>query len=223
MVFAVMASRVRYEAAAKSALFIPMAISFVAASVIWKFMYDFNPKIGTINAVMTRLGLHQKAWLTSSESLLHALAGLGPTRLTGPLQVNNLALVLVGVWMWSGFATVVLSAGLKSIPEEILEAARVDGATEFQIFRRVILPMLKPTVAVVATTLVIQALKIFDLIWVMTGGRNGTHVVATLFYQQTFVRRQFGLGAALAVVLFLAVLPIMAINVRQFEAGDGQT
>jgi alpha-glucoside transport system permease protein len=119
--------------------------------------------------------------------------------------------------MWTGFAMVVLSAGLKGISTEVLEAARVDGASELQIFRRVIVPILSPTIAVVATTLVIQALKLFDLIWVMTGGRFDTDVVATLFFKEAFVVRDFGVGAALAVVLLLWVVPLMLISIRRFQ------
>ncbi len=124
---------------------------------------------------------------------------------------------MVGVWMWTGFAMVVLSAGLKGISTEVLEAARVDGANELQIFRRIILPILSPTIVVVATTLVIQALKKFDLVWVMTGGRSDTDVVATLFYKQAFGEGEFGRGAALAVVLLLWVVPVMVISIRRFQ------
>ncbi|HEY5638792.1 MAG TPA: sugar ABC transporter permease, partial [Dehalococcoidia bacterium] len=169
LIFAVLASRVRYEAVAKSAIFIPMAISFVAASVIWRFMYEFNPDVGTVNAVTTSLGVESTAWLQDKGSFQTVLTDAGPNDLPGPFQINNLALIMVGVWMWTGFAMVVLSAGLKGISTEVLEAARVDGANEWQIFRRIILPILSPTIVVVATTLVIQALKKFDLVWVMTG------------------------------------------------------
>ena len=124
---------------------------------------------------------------------------------------------MVGVWMWTGFAMVVLSAGLKGISSEVLEAARVDGANEWQIFWRIILPILSPTIVVVSTTLVIQALKKFDLVWVMTGGRFDTDVVATLFFKEAFIVRDFGVGAALAVVLLLWVVPIMVIGIRRFQ------
>jgi alpha-glucoside transport system permease protein len=134
-----------------------------------------------------------------------------------PLQLNNFALIFVGVWMWTGFAVVVLSAGLKGISTDLLDAARADGATEWQTFRRVILPILSPTVVVVATTLVIQALKKFDLVWVMTAGRFKTDVVATLFFKEAFVFRDFGVGAALAVVLLVWVVPIMLISIRRFQ------
>lgn len=216
-IFALLASRVRYEAIAKSAIFMPMAISFVAASVIWRFMYEINPDIGTVNAVVTELGEKPVAWLQNTESPHYWLLESGPKQDIGPIQTNNLALILVGVWMWVGFAMVVLSAGLKGISTEILEAARVDGANEWQILWRIILPIVSPTIMVVATTLVILALKMFDLVWVMTGGRFDTDVVATLFFKQLFVQQNDGLGAALAVVLLLAVVPIMVISIRRFQ------
>jgi alpha-glucoside transport system permease protein len=217
LIIAVLAARVRYEAAAKAAIFVPMAISFVAAAVIWRFMYEFDPDIGTVNKVLTELGEPSVAWLTNSSSAQTWFTDLGPESAWGPLQINNVSLIMVAVWMWTGFAVVVLSAGLKGIPTDILEAARVDGASERQIFFRIILPMVSPTIAVVATTLVILTLKNFDLIWVMTGGRFQTDVVATLFFKQSFVVRDFGTGAALAVVLLLAVVPVMLISIRRFQ------
>jgi alpha-glucoside transport system permease protein len=217
LILAVLTGRVRYEAAAKSAIFIPMAVSFVAAAVIWRFMYEFNTDIGTVNATVTSLGGESTAWLQNTDAPQTWLTERGPDTLPRPIQINNLALILVGVWMWTGFAMVILSAGLKGISTEVMEAARVDGANEWQIFRRIILPILSPTIVVVATTLVIQGLKKFDLVWVMTGGRFKTDVVATLFYKEAFRIGDFGVGAALAVVLLLWVLPIMVISIRRFQ------
>jgi len=216
LVLAVLTSRVRYEAAAKSAIFIPMAISFVAAAIIWRFMFDFDEDIGTVNAALTSLGREPVAWLQNSGSPL-SWAWEDAPDWPRPLQLNNFALITVGVWMWTGFAMVILSAGLKGISTELLEAARVDGASEWQIFWRIILPLLRPTIVVVTTTLLINALKIFDLVWVMTGGRFQTDVVATLFFRQSFLLRDFGLGAALAVVLMLFVVPLMVLTVRRFQ------
>jgi alpha-glucoside transport system permease protein len=220
LLIALLASRVRYEAFAKAAIFVPMAISFVAAAVIWRFMYEINPEIGTVNKVLTEIGEDATAWLSDTRSAQTWATGLGPEKAWGPLQVNNFSLILVAVWMWTGFAVVVLSAGLKGISSDILEAARVDGANELQIFWRIILPVVSPTIAVVATTLVILALKNFDLIWVMTGGRFGTDVVATLFFKQSFVVRDFGVGAALAVVLLMAVVPVMLVSLRRFQVQE---
>jgi alpha-glucoside transport system permease protein len=217
LIIAVLAGRVRYEAVAKSAIFIPMAISFVAASVIWRFMYEFNPDIGTVNAAVTQAGGESTAWLQNTRALQTWLTDAGPDKMPRPLQINNFALITVGVWMWTGFAVVVLSAGLKGISTEILEAARIDGATEWRVFRRVILPMLSPTIAVIATTLVIQSLKLFDLVYVMTGGRFNTDLVPTLFFKEAFILRDFGVGAALAVVLLLSVVPVALIGLRRFQ------
>ncbi len=217
LIIAVLASRVRYEAPAKAAIFIPMAISFVALSVIWRFMYVFDADIGTVNAVTTGVGLEPTAWLQDTGSPQTVVTEVGPDKLPKPFQINNFALIMVGVWNWTGFTMIVLSAGLKGISTEVLEAARVDGASEWKIFRRIIIPILSPTIMVVATTLVIQTLKTFDLVWVMTGGRFKTDVVATLFFKEAFVFRDFGVGAALAVVLMLFVVPIMLITIRRFQ------
>jgi alpha-glucoside transport system permease protein len=232
LTIAVLAGRVRYEAMAKATIFVPMAISFVAAAVIWRFMYEFNSDIGTVNAVKTSVGTwvndcaglcselpKSTRWIQDEGAPQTWLTDAGPDKFSdpNPLQINNFALILVGVWNWAGFAVVVLSAGLKGISSEVLEAARVDGASEGQIFRRITVPILSPTIVVVATTLVIQALKKFDLVWVMTAGQYDTDVVATLFFKEAFVFRDFGVGAALAVVLLLWVLPIMVISVRRFQ------
>ena len=220
LALAVLTSRVRYEAIAKAAIFIPMAVSFVAAAVIWRFMYEFNSDIGTVNAAVTGVGLEPTAWLQNTGAPQTWLTDAGPDELPGvldTLSINNLALITVGVWMWTGFAMVVLSAGLKGISTEVLEAARVDGANEWQLFRRIIIPMLGPTIVVVATTLVINALKLFDLVFVLTGGRFDTDVIASLFFRVSFVFRDFGVGAALAVVLLVFVVPITLLGIRRFQ------
>ncbi len=218
VILAVLTGRVRYESAAKAFIFIPMAISFVAAAVIWKFVYAYRPEgftqIGLLNAAGTNLGLPPIAWLVDQKLPYTALT------LPTPLHTNNFALVAVGVWMWTGFAMVILSAGLKGIPSEVIEAARVDGASEWQVFRRIILPILAPTIAVVATTLIIQALKKFDIVWVMTAGNYNTDVVATLMYKEMFNYRDFGIAGALAVILLLAIIPIMLVNIRRFRSQE---
>ncbi len=212
LIIAVLADRVRYEVAAKAIIFIPMAISFVAVGVIWTFMYQFQPdapgftQTGTVNAALTGIGGSPVAWLVSSDWKLLNVGGR-----------NNLAIIVAGIWMWTGFAMVVLSAGLKGISSEILEAARVDGATEGQIFRRIILPMLWPTIVVVATILMINSLKIFDLVFIMTGGRFDTDVIATRMWREMFISLNFGRASALAVVLFLAVVPVILLNIRRFR------
>lgn len=210
LIMAVLTNRVRYEAAAKALIFIPMAISFVAAGVIWTFMYQFQPDVpgftqtGTVNAVVTSAGGPPVPWLVER----------GKVPFYG---VNNFAIIGAAIWMWTGFAMVILSAGLKGISTEILEAARVDGANEWQLFRRVIIPMLWPTITVVAITLMINSMKIFDLVWIMTGGRNDTEVIATRMFRLAFLSQDFGRGSALAVILFVAVVPIMLVNIRRFR------
>jgi alpha-glucoside transport system permease protein len=218
LLFAVLSGRVRYEAVPKAMIFIPMAISFVAAAVIWRFMYAYRPpgfeQIGLVNAAASAAGLPPQAWLSQL-----AVPFTSPT-LPTPFHTNNISIIIVGVWMWTGFAMVVLSASLKGISSEVLEAARVDGANEFQIFRRIILPLISPTIAVVATPLIIQALKIFDIVWVMTSGNYGTDVMATSMYKQMLNFTNFGRAGAITVVLLLAIIPIMLISIRRFQSQE---
>ncbi len=216
VLLAVLTGRVRYESVAKAAIFIPMAISFVAAAVIWRFIYAYSPEgfqqIGLLNAIGTNLGLPPEAFLVDQQVVGQSLPP--------PLHTNNFALIVVGVWMWTGLAMVIISAGLNCIPREVIEAARVDGASEWQIFRRILFPILSPTIAVVATTLVIQALKKFDIVWVMTAGNYGTDVVATLMYKEMFNFRDFGVAGALAVLLLVFITPVMLINIRRYRAEE---
>jgi len=218
LLFAVLSGRVRYESIAKSIIFIPMAISFVAAAVIWRFVYAYQPpgftQFGLLNAAATGAGLPPQPWL--SQQAIAFTNTVPPA----PFHTNNIAVIGVAVWMWTGFAMVVLSAGLKGISKEVIEAARVDGANEFQIFRRIILPLVSPTIALVATTLVIQSLKIFDIVWVMTAGNYNTDVIATMMYKQLFNYQNFGVAGALAVILFLAIIPIILISVNRFRSQE---
>ncbi len=209
LIIAVLADRVRAESVLKATIFIPMALSFVAASVIWGFVYAYQPpgqpQIGILNAIVTGFGGQPQGWLTSSPG-------------------NDVALMVIYIWMWTGFCMVILSAALKGVPVEILEAARCDGAGEIRIFFRVIVPMISPTILVVATTMVINVLKIFDVVYTLTGGNYHTNVVAMEFYNQLFNNGlgNFGLGSALAVLLLLAIIPVMIINVRRFRAQEAR-
>lgn len=208
LLVAVLVDRVRYESVAKSVVFLPLAISMVAAGVIWLFMYEFDApgttQIGTLNGVLQGLGTGPYPFIQNDTASL-----------------NTVFLILVMVWMWTGFAMVIISAALKGINPELLEAARVDGATEWQVFRRIVFPLLVPTIAVVATTVVITALKTFDIVYTMTNGQFNTDVMANLMYKEfNAFPLQLGRGAAIAVVLLLAVVPIMAFNVRQFRAQE---
>ncbi len=206
LLLALLSDRIRWEKAAKAAVFIPMAISFVAAGIIWKFMFEYRPagqpQIGTVNAVLSALspGFQPKAWLFDKGT-------------------NNISLIVVGIWMWTGFAMVILSAGLKGIPVELLEAARIDGAGEVQVFFRIILPLAAPTIAVVATTLMVNVLKIFDIVYVMTNGALGTEVIANRMYKELFNYRNFGRASAIAMLLLVAVVPVVAMNIRRFKEG----
>lgn len=207
LIIATLADRARIESALKSAIFIPMAISFVGASVIWKFVYAYEPpgqaQIGLLNAIAVGTGGQPIGWLTNPPG-------------------DNLALIIIYVWMWTGFSMVILSAALKSVPVEILEAARCDGAHEMRIFLRIILPMISPTLVVVTTTMVINVLKIFDVIYTLTGGDYGTNVIAMEYYHQLFLNFNVGQGSALAVLLLLVVIPVMFINVRRFRAQEAR-
>ena len=202
LLIAVLADRSRYESLAKSLIFLPMAISFVGAGVIWNFIYvvkDISaPQIGLLNAIWVGLGGQPQAW----------------TALLQPW--NNLFLIIIVIWLQTGYAMVLFSAAIKGIPSDLLEAARVDGATEVQVFFRIMIPYIWGTIITVATTIVIFTLKIFDIVLVMTGGQFGTEVIATAFYRQNFTNRNFGLGSAIAIVLLLLVTPVMIYNLRKF-------
>jgi alpha-glucoside transport system permease protein len=205
LVFATVADRLRRgEAFAKSLIFLPMAISFVGAAVTFRLIYSFRPEgfgsnIGVMNAVWQGLGNDPVAWLSQK-------------------PWNNLLLMAIMVWMQTGFAMVVLSAAIKAIPDEIIEAARIDGASEFQVFRRIIVPTILPTIVVVTTYMVINALKVFDIVFVMGNAEsNGTEVIAERMIRWFFISNHDGRGAAIAVVLFLAVVPVMVWNIRRFR------
>jgi alpha-glucoside transport system permease protein len=205
LVFATLADRLRRgEAIAKSLIFLPMAISFVGAAVVFRFIYSFRPEgfgtnIGLLNGIWTGLGNDPVPWLSQR-------------------PWNNLLLMVIMVWMQTGFAMVVLSAAIKAIPDEIIEAARIDGASEFQVFRRIIVPSIVPTIVVVTTYMVINSMKVFDIVFVMgSPDANQTEVIAERMIRWFFISDHDGRGAAIAVVLFLAVIPVMYWNVRKFR------
>jgi alpha-glucoside transport system permease protein len=203
LIIAVLADRSRFESLAKSLIFLPMAISMVGAGVIWNFIYEVrdagDPQIGLLNAIVVAFGGQPQAW----------------TALIQPW--NNLFLIVIVIWLQTGFAMVLFSAAIKGIPAEVLEASRVDGATELDVFFKIMIPSIMGTIITVATTVIIFTLKIFDVVMVMTGGQFGTDVIATQFYRQYFTNRNFGLGSAIAIVLLLAVIPVMIYNLRQFN------
>jgi alpha-glucoside transport system permease protein len=202
LLYAILIDRARIEAFAKALIFLPMAISMVAASIIWKFMYEYRPEtrpqIGVFNAILKELGLDTYQFL-----------------LTTPW--NTVFLIMIMVWIQAGFAMVVLSAAIKAIPDDIIEAAKLDGVGGFKMFRWVTLPSIRPAVIVVLTTIGIGTLKIFDIVRTMTGGQFSTSVIANEFYNQSFRFDQGGIGAAFAVLLFVLVIPIVAYNVVQLR------
>ena len=205
LAFATLADRLRRgEAIAKSMIFLPMAISFVGATVTWTLIYSFRPEgfgtnIGLLNGIKSGLGLSPTAWLQET-------------------PWNNLLLMVIMIWMQTGFAMVVLSAAIKAIPDEIIEAARIDGASELQVFRRIIVPSIAPTIAVVTTYMVINAMKVFDIVFVIGNAENNeTEVIAERMIEWFFISNHDGRGAAIAVVLFVAVIPVMIWNIRQFR------
>jgi alpha-glucoside transport system permease protein len=207
LIIAVLVDRVRYESVAKSIIFVPLAISMTAASVIWRFMFEYQskglPQTGTLDGIVTFFGFNPISWLQLDT-----------------LALNTLFLIIVMTWMWTGFAMVIISAALKGISPELLEAARVDGATEWQVFQGIVFPLLLPTIAVVSTTIVITALKAFDIVYVMTGGNFGTQVVASQMIKESFTFNQFGRGSALAVILLIAIVPVMLVNINRFRAQE---
>lgn len=199
---ALLSDRLFYEPIVKAIIFIPMAISLTAAAVIWRLMYLYQPEgfpqVGLVNAFLAWTGGSPIAWLVN-------------------LEVNNLALIAAGVWMWTGFAMVVISAGLRSIPRGILEAARVDGARGWQLFRHILLPILYPVLVVVVLTLTINALKVFDLVYVMTFGNHETDVMANRMFKEMFTFGHFGKASALAVLLLVSIIPVMILSIRRFR------
>ena len=202
LIFAGLFDRVRREALAKTIVFLPLAISLVGASVIWGFVYAWQPagqpQIGLLNAVVVGLGGKPIPWLTTS-------------------PINIFCEIAIMIWLQTGFAMVVFSASIKGVSGEVIEAARLDGASERQLFLRVIVPMIRGSIVTVSTTIAIITLKIFDIVYVTTGGRFGDDVVANRMFHEIFQFFEDGRGAALATLLFIAVLPVMYINLRNFK------
>ncbi|MCJ7624018.1 MAG: sugar ABC transporter permease [Anaerolineaceae bacterium] len=206
LLIAVLADRSDFEKLAKSLIFMPRAISFVGAGVIWKYIYEFRdatvPQIGLLNAIVVAFGGEPQAWLTLIQPW------------------NNLFLIFVVVWMQTGFAMVLFSSAIKGVPSELMEAARIDGANEFQVFFKIMLTSIAGTIIMVSTTIVIFTLKIFDVVFVMTGGQFKTQVIATQFYRELFINRNSGLGSAIAIILLIAVVPVIIYNLVKFSRSE---
>nr|WP_315465986.1 sugar ABC transporter permease [uncultured Rhodoferax sp.] len=208
LVVAVLADRVWWGGFAKSMVFMPMAISFVGASVIWKFVYDFRgpeaDQIGILNAIVMGMGFQPQAWVTI------------------PFW-NNFFLMAILIWIQTGFAMVILSAALRGVPHETIEAARIDGASELQIFFEIMVPQVMSTILVVWTTITITVLKVFDIVMAMTGGQWDTSVLGNLMYDWMFRGGgDYGRSSTLAMVLMFAVVPVMAFNIRRFRTEEAQ-
>ena len=206
LVYAVLVDRSRFEKFAKALVFLPMALSLVGASIIWKFVYDYrdkaNEQIGLANQILKSLGLDTYNFLLNE-------------------PWNNLFLIVIMIWVQAGFAMTLLSASIKAIPEDIVEAARLDGVGGLRMFRYITVPSIRPTLIVVLTTISITTLKAFDIVRTATGGNFDTSVLAYEFYVQSFRSNNAGLGAALAVLIFILVLPIVIYNVRQMRKLEG--
>lgn len=203
LLYAMLIDRAKGEAVAKALIFLPMAISMVGATLIWKFVYYFigDPganQVGLLNAIITKLGMD-------------------PIDFLGNAPGNTYALIAIMIWIQAGFAMTVLSAAIKAIPDEILEAANLDGVKGFQMFRYITLPSIRSSVIVVLTTIAIATLKAFDIVQSSSGGKLGDSVLANEFYNRSFVTQQPGLGAAIAIVIFVLVMPIIIFNVIQFR------
>ena len=206
---AVLADRLkpRGEKLTKTLIFMPMAISMVGASTIWRFVYEARPagqpQIGLQNAIVTGLGFDPVVWLQQET-----------------LHLNSFWLMIILIWAQVGFSMVLLSAAVKGVPTETLEAARIDGANERQTFFRVVVPQIWPTVITVFITVLIGVMKVFDIVYVMTNGNFNTNVIALEFYNQLFTNGNAGYAAAIVVLLMLAVVPVMIYQVRQFRAQE---
>ncbi|HOX17411.1 MAG TPA: sugar ABC transporter permease [Spirochaetales bacterium] len=202
LVIAIMADRSRFERVAKSLVFLPMAISFVGAGVIWRFVYAYRPEgdaqVGLLNALVTAAGGAPVNWIVER-------------------PWNTLFLIVIFVWLQTGFAMVVLSAAIKGVPGELLEAARIDGASELRVVRSVLIPSILPSIVTVATTTLLLTLKVFDIVYAMTNGLYGTEVLASQQYKQMFKFLHYGRGSAIAIVILVAVTPMIWYNLRQFN------
>ena len=194
----------RQEKVLKSIFFMPMTISFVSAAVIWRYIYAYSPEggpqIGLFNAIWTALGGEPQTWFQIEA-----------------FKFNNILLMIILIWLSAGYAMVLLSAAIKSVPEDTLEAGRVDGASTGQIFFKIILPQIWPTAIAVFITVLIGAMKVFDIVLAMTGGNYNTTVLAQTFYLEYFIYGNTGKAMAAVVLLILAIIPVMVYQVRHYR------
>lgn len=204
LLLAILTDKSVFEKTAKSLIFLPMAISFVGAGIIWKFVYAFKPalegieQIGLLNGIITWFGFEPVQWLT-----------IRPW--------NTFFLIIIFVWLQTGFAMIIFSAAIKQVPVSIIESAKLDGANEFQITLRILIPSIKSTIITVGTTILLLTLKIFDIVFAMTNGLFGTEVLASQQYKQAFKFLHSGRGAAVAIIILIGVIPVMIYNLKQFN------
>jgi len=208
---AVLADRLqpRAEKFTKSIIFLPMAISLVGAATIWKFVYAARPEgtgqIGLLNGILDGFGVAPVAWLQLSQA--HA---------------NSLLLMVIMIWSQVGFSMVLLSAAIKSVPEDTIEAGRIDGATEKRIFFNIVVPQIWPTVITVFITVLILVMKVFDVVYVMTNGNFNTDIIGVRFFNELFTNGNNGYAAAIVVMLMIAIVPVMIYQVRQYRMQEAQ-
>ncbi len=203
LLVAVLADKVKYEAIIKSIMFMPMAISATAAAVIFRLLYNQNPNLGSLNALLRAI-----------------FPDFEPIAFLGSVDLANLAVIFAGVWISTGLSVVVLSAAYKAVPAEIHEAGRIDGANAWQLFWRVSLPMLSGPVTFIAVTMIINALKMIDLVLVMTKGapRGATRIIGYTVFWETFNNNRSGYGSAVAVILLILVMPFIIYQVRRVRS-----
>ncbi|MCG8568526.1 MAG: sugar ABC transporter permease, partial [Spirochaetes bacterium] len=210
LVIALLADRSNFEVPAKALIFLPMAISFIGAGIIWKFVYAYLPpeenQIGLLNHIIKIFGGIPENWMIYRPKVF----GI-------KIPINSILLTFILVWMQTGYAMVLLSSAIKGVPDDLLEAARIDGAGEFKIIISIIIPYIKGTIITVTTTIVILTLKVFDIVWSMTGGNYDTDVLATLQYQAMFGIKNYNLGSTYAIILLVLVIPAVLYNLKQFS------
>lgn len=210
LLVAVLADRLspKGENVSKAMMFMPMAISFVGASTIWGFIYDYqsgDTQIGLLNAIVKAMGGQPQSWITIDKFAL-----------------NSMLLMVIVVWLQVGYAMVLLSTAIKNVPEDTLEAARIDGASELKIFFQIIVPQMRGTIITVFVTVFIMVMKIFDIVYVMTNGNYKTNVIANLFFQELFVQQNAGKASAIVVILLVAVIPVLIYQVRHFKREEAE-
>ena len=191
----------RREKFFKTLIFMPMSISFVAAATIWSLTYAYvppgRPEVGILNSIMVGLGLEAQPWLTLSDG-----------------RLNTFLLMAVLVWLQVGYSMVIISAAIKAVPEETIEAARLDSASAWQVFRHVVLPQVWASIMAVFVTVLILVMKIFDVVLAMTGGNFDTSVLALEWFSTFYESREIGMASAIVMVLFVLIVPLMYVQIR---------